>query len=207
MCSRRSSRTTPSCLSDLIVAAAADLCGNLVDDHVEPDIGVQDVRVGSHQPCLKNRTHPEAEDERVNRIAAPDQTRMSTCDTVDGSHPSAWLCRLLEDFGVQECALTSGYGYKQTLAGLKTTSASLPGADLPGGVAEGPFLTQSGQNRRAGLSDVGKTVRRVVGSGGRGRNGLPPPVCDSVLTKANELSGELPVIRRAFDKIATTLRS
>ncbi len=33
-------------------------------------------------------------------------------------------------------------GYKQTLAGLKTTSASPPGADLPGGVAEGPFLTQ-----------------------------------------------------------------
>ena len=32
-------------------------------------------------------------------------------------------------------------GYKQTLAGLKTTSALHPGADLPGGVAEGPFLT------------------------------------------------------------------
>ncbi len=35
-------------------------------------------------------------------------------------------------------------GYKQTLAGLKTTSASPPGADLPGGVAEGPFLVESG---------------------------------------------------------------
>ncbi len=35
-------------------------------------------------------------------------------------------------------------GYKQTLAGLKTTSALHPGADLPGGVAEGPFLTPSG---------------------------------------------------------------
>ena len=37
----------------------------------------------------------------------------------------------------------SAVGYKQTLAGLKTTSASPPGADLPGGVAEGPFLTQA----------------------------------------------------------------
>ncbi len=36
----------------------------------------------------------------------------------------------------------SAYGYKQTPAGLKTTSALHPGADLPGGVAEGPFLTQ-----------------------------------------------------------------
>ena len=34
-------------------------------------------------------------------------------------------------------------GYKQTLAGLKTTSALHPGADLPGGVAGGPFLTQA----------------------------------------------------------------
>ncbi len=40
--------------------------------------------------------------------------------------------------------MTSALGYKQTLAGLKTTSALHPGADLPGGVAEGPFLTQSG---------------------------------------------------------------
>ena len=38
---------------------------------------------------------------------------------------------------------TSASGYKQTLAGLKTTSALHPGADLPGGVAEGPFLTQA----------------------------------------------------------------
>ncbi len=38
---------------------------------------------------------------------------------------------------------TSAYGYKQTLAGLKTTSAFHPGADLLGGVAEGPFLTQA----------------------------------------------------------------
>ncbi len=36
----------------------------------------------------------------------------------------------------------SASGYKQTLAGLKTTSALHPGADLSGGVAEGPFLTQ-----------------------------------------------------------------
>ncbi len=36
----------------------------------------------------------------------------------------------------------SALGYKQTLAGLKTTSALHPGADLLGGVAEGPFLTQ-----------------------------------------------------------------
>ncbi len=36
----------------------------------------------------------------------------------------------------------SANGYKQTLAGLKTTSALHPGADLPGGVAEGPFVTQ-----------------------------------------------------------------
>ncbi len=41
-------------------------------------------------------------------------------------------------------APTSAVGYKQTLAGMKTTSASPPGADLPGGEAEGPFLTQSG---------------------------------------------------------------
>ncbi len=39
---------------------------------------------------------------------------------------------------------TSAAGYKQTLAGLKITSASPPGADLPGGVAEGPFLTLMG---------------------------------------------------------------
>ena len=109
MFSRRSLRTTPSCLSDLIVATAADLCGDLVDDNVVPDIGAQDVRVGSHQPCLENRTHPEAGDEQVNRIAAPDLTRISACDAVDGSHPSAWLSRLLEEFGVQECALMSGY--------------------------------------------------------------------------------------------------
>ncbi len=38
----------------------------------------------------------------------------------------------------------SPLGYKQTLAGLKTTSASPPKADVPGGVAEGPFLTRSG---------------------------------------------------------------
>ena len=38
----------------------------------------------------------------------------------------------------------SAFGYKQTLAGLKTTSASPPGADVPGGVAEGPFLTHLG---------------------------------------------------------------
>ncbi len=38
----------------------------------------------------------------------------------------------------------SAYGYKQTLAGLKITSALHPGADLSGGVAEGPFLTQLG---------------------------------------------------------------
>ncbi len=37
----------------------------------------------------------------------------------------------------------SAVGYKQTLAGLKTTPALHPGADLPGGVAEGPFLTQA----------------------------------------------------------------
>ena len=34
----------------------------------------------------------------------------------------------------------SAVGYKQTLAGLKTTSALHPGADLPGGVAEGLLL-------------------------------------------------------------------
>ena len=44
---------------------------------------------------------------------------------------------------VCSAAPTSAYGYKQTLAGLKTTSASPPGADVPGGVAEGPFLTQA----------------------------------------------------------------
>ncbi len=38
----------------------------------------------------------------------------------------------------------SAFGYKQTLAGLKTTSALHPGADVPGGVAEGPFLTHLG---------------------------------------------------------------
>ncbi len=41
-------------------------------------------------------------------------------------------------------ARMSVVGYKQTLAGLKTTSASPPGADLSGGVAEGPFLTHNG---------------------------------------------------------------
>ena len=38
---------------------------------------------------------------------------------------------------------TSASGYKQTLAGLKSTSALHPGADLSAGVAEGPFLTQA----------------------------------------------------------------
>ncbi len=38
----------------------------------------------------------------------------------------------------------SPLGYKQTLAGLKTTSALHPGADLPGGVAEGRFMVESG---------------------------------------------------------------
>ncbi len=36
----------------------------------------------------------------------------------------------------------SAYDYKQTLAGLKTTSALHPGADLPGGVSKGLLLTQ-----------------------------------------------------------------
>ncbi len=36
----------------------------------------------------------------------------------------------------------SAYGYKQTLVGLKTTSASPPTTDVPGKAAEGPFLTQ-----------------------------------------------------------------
>ncbi len=39
---------------------------------------------------------------------------------------------------------TSAYGYKQTLAGLKTTSALHPGADLLGGVSKGLLLTRSG---------------------------------------------------------------
>ncbi len=42
--------------------------------------------------------------------------------------------------GEKQCpsiTATSASGYKQTLAGLKTTSALHPGADLPGGVAEG----------------------------------------------------------------------
>ncbi len=43
----------------------------------------------------------------------------------------------------------SAFGYKQTLAGLKTTSALHPGADLPGGVAEVPLLTRSGRSRRS----------------------------------------------------------
>ncbi len=34
----------------------------------------------------------------------------------------------------------SGYGYEQTLARLKTTSALHPGADLPGGVSKGLLL-------------------------------------------------------------------
>ncbi len=42
--------------------------------------------------------------------------------------------------GTQE----SAFGYKQTLAGLKTTSALHPGADLPGGVSNGLLLTRSG---------------------------------------------------------------
>ncbi len=37
-------------------------------------------------------------------------------------------------------------GYKQTLAGLKTTSASPPGADVPGGVSKGLLLTRSGRS-------------------------------------------------------------
>ncbi len=49
----------------------------------------------------------------------------------------------------------SAPGYKQTQAGLKTTSALHPGADLPGGVAEGPFLTHSRRRCQVGpfLSD------------------------------------------------------
>ncbi len=42
---------------------------------------------------------------------------------------------------------SSAPGYKQTPAGLKTTSASPPGADLPGGVSKGLLLTQSGSSR------------------------------------------------------------
>ncbi len=40
---------------------------------------------------------------------------------------------ILEDFGLFTHVLRSASGYKQTLAGLKTTSALHPGADLPGG--------------------------------------------------------------------------
>ncbi len=64
----------------------------------------------------------------------------------------------------------SAYGYKQTLAGLKTTSASPPGADLPGGVAEGPFLTRSGHfagyssnvEPSAKLSNFNASTRRRI---------------------------------------------
>ncbi len=50
---------------------------------------------------------------------------------------------ILEDLELLTLVLRSACGYKQTLAGLKITSASPPGADLSGGVAEGPLLTQA----------------------------------------------------------------
>ncbi len=61
----------------------------------------------------------------------------------------------------------SASGYKQTLAGLKTTSALHPGADLPGGVAEVPFLTLCG-SRAGQLPAKGNLVddRAFVGIDG-----------------------------------------
>ena len=49
---------------------------------------------------------------------------------------------MLGEFEFPTQVLRSVLGYKQTLAGLKTTSALHPEADLRAGVAEGPFVTQ-----------------------------------------------------------------
>ncbi len=47
----------------------------------------------------------------------------------------------------------SPLGYKQTLAGPKTTSALHPGADLPGGVPVRLLLTQSGRRAQIGQAE------------------------------------------------------
>ncbi len=51
--------------------------------------------------------------------------------------------RILEDCGLLTLVLRSAVGYKQTLAGLKTTSTLPPGADLLDVVSKGLLLTQA----------------------------------------------------------------
>ncbi len=41
----------------------------------------------------------------------------------------------------------SGVGYKRKLLALEIMSASPPGADIPGGVAEDPLVIQTGHSR------------------------------------------------------------
>ncbi len=55
---------------------------------------------------------------------------------------------------VSDTPVTSAFGYKQTLAGLKTTSALHPGADLPGGVSKGLLLTQSRHDGAAPVASM-----------------------------------------------------
>ncbi len=85
--------------------------------------------------------------------------------------------RILEDCGLLTLVLRSAVGYKQTLAGLKTTSALHLGADLPGGPPLKVKLTSVAESCLASIARGTPDQVRSLRTDSWAGSGLRAPFC------------------------------